>query len=151
MKNQEAIIIFTDGSCLGNPGPGGRAALLMYKGKQKKISWWKKDTTNNQMELNAIIKALWTLKTNNIKLEVYTDSSYVRNGMLQWIKNWKKNNWKTANKKSVKNKELWQELDKLSSEFQIKWHWVKAHSTNEYNNLVDKLARSEAEKIQEKL
>jgi len=148
MKKQERIIIFTDGSCLWNPGPGWWGAILMYKWKHKEISGWKENTTNNQMELTAIIKALWIIKNNNIELEVYTDSSYVKNGISQWIKNWKKNNWKTANKNSVKNKELWQELDNLSSNFQIWWHWVKAHSTNKYNNLVDKLARHEAEKIQ---
>ena len=99
----------------------------------------------------AIIMALEILKIDDIKLEVYTDSSYVKNGMLKWIKNWKKNKWKTAAKKPVKNKELWQRLDELSANFQIDRHWVKAHSTNEHNNLVDKLARSEAEKIQDNL
>ncbi len=148
MKKQETVVIFTDGSCLWNPGPGWWAAFLMYKNKEKVISWWKKHTTNNQMELTAIIKALELLKKTNIILDIYTDSNYVKNGMKKWIVNWKKNKRRTATKKSVKNKELWQELDKLASIFQINWHWVKAHSTNKHNNLVDKLARKEATKIQ---
>lgn len=147
MKSQEVITIYTDGSCLGNPGPWGRAALLMYKWKDKKISGWNPDTTNNQMELTAIIKALELLKTDKVKLEVYTDSSYVKNGITKWIANWKSKWRKTAGKKEVKNKELWVALDTLSSKFNIDWHWVKAHASNEYNNFVDKLARKEATKL----
>lgn len=141
------IIIYTDGSCLWNPWRWGWACYLNFKGNEKTFSWWKKGTTNNQMELLAMIKALEKLKTDKYPVEIWTDSKYVMDGITKWIKNWKKNNWKTANKQDVKNKELWQKLDELMWKYNVKINWVKWHWTDEYNNLVDELARSEAEKL----
>ncbi|MBU6339837.1 MAG: ribonuclease HI [Rickettsiales bacterium] len=140
------IEIYTDGSCLGNPGNGGWGAILLYKEHQKKISGGKKDTTNNQMELQAVIEALKILK-RSAKIIIHTDSQYVKNGLTTWIFNWKKNGWRTADKKPVKNLELWQELDLESTKHDIEWRWVKAHAGNKYNEMVDELARSAAEKI----
>lgn len=135
------IEIYTDGSCLNNPWNGWRAYLLKYKDQEKTNYAWVQNTTNNKMELLAIIKALQALKSNNIEINLYTDSNYVKMWITQWIKKWKQNNRKTANKKDVKNKELWQELDEIAGKFNINWHWVKAHSKNKYNNIVDELAR----------
>lgn len=143
---KDKIEIYTDGSCLGNPGNGGWAAILLYKEHQKKISGGKENTTNNQMELQAVIEALKALKRPS-EIIIYTDSQYVKNGLTMWITNWKRNGWRTADKKPVKNLELWQELDFESAKHQITWHWVKAHAGNKYNEIVDKLARSEAEFI----
>ena len=137
------IKIYTDGSCLGNPGNGGWAAIIIDDKKKIQIKGSKKDTTNNQMELLATIKALKKIpKGSNV--QIFTDSKYVKSGITEWIHNWKKNGWKTANKKEVSNKELWTELDLLNNEFEISWNWVKAHSTEELNNEVDLLARSAA-------
>ena len=137
------IKIYTDGSCLGNPGNGGWAAIIIDDKKKTKIKGSKKDTTNNQMELLAPIKALKKIpKGSNV--QIFTDSKYVMSGITEWIHNWKKNGWKTANKQPVKNKELWIDLDKLSMKFQIKWTWVKGHSTDQLNNEVDALAREVA-------
>ena len=140
------IEIYTDGSCLGNPGFGGWGAILLYKEHQKKISGSKKNTTNNQMELQAVIEALKIIKKPS-EIIIYTDSQYVKNGLTTWITNWKRNGWKTADKKPVKNLELWQELDFEATKHQIDWRWVKAHAGNKYNEMVDNLARSEAEAI----
>ena len=137
------IIIYTDGSCIGNPGPGGWAAIIINQKKQQSISGKKKNTTNNQMELLAPIKAL-ELFSKKEKIKIFTDSKYVKNGITDWIKTWEKNNWKTANKKKVKNIELWKKLNKLTSFHDIEWNWIKAHSDNQINNLVDELARKEA-------
>ena len=134
------IKIYTDGSCLGNPGNGGWAAIIIDDNKKIQIKGSKKDTTNNQMELLAPIKALKKIpKGSNV--QIFTDSKYVKSGITEWIHNWKKNGWKTANKQPVKNKELWTELDLLSNEFNINWNWVKAHATDKLNNEVDLLAR----------
>jgi len=143
------IEIYTDWSCLNNPWNGWWAYLLRYKDKIKKNYAWIKDTTNNKMELLAIINALKALKKNaqNMQINLYTDSNYVKMWITQWIKKWKQNKWKTANKKDVKNKKLWKELDKLASNFNINWYWVKAHATNKYNNIVDELARKWAKSI----
>ena len=143
------IEIYTDWSCLNNPWNGWRAYFLKYKDKIKTDYKWIRNTTNNKMELLAIINALKALNENakNMEINIYTDSNYVKMWITQWIKKWKQNDWKTANKQDVKNKELWEELDKLSSNFNINWHWVKAHSTNEYNNIVDELARKWAKSI----
>ena len=138
------VIIYTDGSCLWNPWKGGWCALLKFNNKEKIISWGKKDTTNNQMELTALIKALEELKTDVYPVEIWTDSKYVLDGITKWIKNWKKNNWKTANKKDVKNKELWQKLDQLMQKYNTEIHWVKAHADSKENNLVDEIARQQA-------
>ena len=137
------IKIYTDGSCIENPGKGGWAAIILNDGKKIEIKGNKKDTTNNQMELLAPIQALKKIPKGS-KVQIFTDSKYVKSGITEWIHNWKKNGWKTANKKEVSNKELWTELDLLNNEFEINWNWVKAHSTNELNNEVDLLARSAA-------
>ena len=137
------IKIYTDGSCIGNPGNGGWAAIIIIDEKKTKIKGSKKDTTNNQMELIAPIKALSRIPKGS-EVEVYTDSKYVKSGITIWIHNWKKNGWKTKNRQPVKNKELWTELDHLTNEFKIKWSWVKAHSTDKLNNEVDLIAREAA-------
>ncbi len=137
------IKIYTDGSCLENPGKGGWAAIIINNGKKTQIKGSEEKTTNNQMELLAPIKALKKIPKGS-KVEIFTDSKYVKSGITEWIHNWKKNGWKTASKKNVKNKELWTELDNLSNIFEIKWFWVKAHSTNKLNNEVDLLARKTA-------
>ena len=137
------IKIYTDGSCLGNPGKGGWAAIIIDDKKKIQIKGSKKDTTNNQMELLAPIKALKKIpKGSNV--QIFTDSKYVKSGITEWIHNWKKNGWKTANKQTVKNKELWTELDLMTSEFEIKWNWIKGHSIDKLNNEVDLIAREAA-------
>ena len=137
------IKIYTDGSCIGNPGQGGWAAIILDEGKKTEIKGSKKDTTNNQMELLAPIEALKKIPKGS-KVQIFTDSKYVKSGITEWIHNWKKNGWKTTNKKEVSNKQLWTELDQLNSEFEISWNWVKAHSTYKLNNDVDLLARDAA-------
>ena len=137
------IKIYTDGSCIGNPGKGGWAAII-FKYNEKKILKGSKDiTTNNQMELTATIKALEYISTKD-KIQIYTDSKYVKQGITEWITKWKINGWKTSKKEEVKNKDLWLELDNLTSKNSIEWVWVKAHSDNDLNNEVDLLARKEA-------
>ena len=137
----EEVTIYTDGACSGNPGPGGWGAILMYKENKKEISGGKKDTTNNVMELTAVIEALKLLKFP-CKVKLYSDSAYVVNAFLQnLVINWQRNNWKTADKKEVKNKELWQELVELTNIHDITFIKVKGHSDNEYNNRCDELAR----------
>ena len=137
------IKIYTDGSCLDNPGKGGWAAIIIIDGKETEIKGSKENTTNNQMELLAPINALKNIPKGS-KVQIFTDSKYVRSGITEWIYNWKKNGWKTSDKKDVKNKDLWTELDELTKTFEIKWSWVKAHSTDELNNKVDLLARASA-------
>ena len=137
------IKIYTDGSCLGNPGNGGWAAIIIEDEKKTDIKGSKKDTTNNQMELLAPIKALKKIPKGS-SVQIFTDSKYVKSGITEWIHNWKKNGWKTANKQPVKNKDLWTELDLLTNEFKIKWIWVKGHSTDSLNNEVDLIAREAA-------
>ena len=137
------IKIYTDGSCIENPGKGGWAAIILNDGNKTEIKGNKKDTTNNQMELLAPIQALKKIPKGS-KVQIFTDSKYVKSGITEWIHNWKKNGWKTASKQDVKNKELWLELDLLNNEFEINWNWVKAHSTDELNNEVDLLARDAA-------
>ncbi len=142
--NNSKIEIYTDGACLGNPGPGGWGAILLYKEHRKELSGKENDSTNNRMELKAVIEALRALKKES-QLTIYTDSKYVMDGITKWIFSWKKNNWKTANRKPIKNIDLWQELDKEVIRHKIEWIWVKGHSGNHYNELVDKLARNAAE------
>ena len=139
-------IIYTDGACLGNPGIGGWAAIIIEPNGEREIVGYEKSTTNNRMELKAVIEALKEIEVNS-QISLFSDSKYVIDGITKWIKNWKMNDWKTTNKKEIKNLDLWMDLDKLTSKFQITWNWVKGHSTNEYNNRVDRLARNEAEKI----
>ena len=138
----EEVIIYTDGACSGNPGPGGWGALLMYKGTKKEISGGKENTTNNVMELTAVIEGLKLLKYP-CKVKLYSDSAYVVNGFNQkWIYGWIKNGWKNSSKEPVKNKELWQELYNLTKVHEVKFIKVKGHSDNEYNNRCDELARN---------
>ena len=137
------IKIYTDGSCLGNPGNGGWAAIILNDGKKTELKGSKKDTTNNQMELLAPIEALKKIPKGS-KVQIYTDSKYVKQGITEWITKWKINGWKTSKKEEVKNKDLWLELDNLTSKNSIEWVWVKAHSDNDLNNEVDLLARKEA-------
>ena len=133
------VTIYTDGACSGNPGKGGWGAILIYAKEKKYMSGSKQLTTNNQMELTATIEALKAiLKPSNIAL--YTDSQYVKNGITSWIFNWKKNGWKTANKKPVANKDLWIELEKYVDFHSVSWFWVKGHSGDHYNGIADELA-----------
>jgi len=140
------IEIYTDGACSGNPGPGGWGAVLLYKEHEKRISGGEKDSTNNRMELRAVSEALKTLKKPS-ELTVYTDSKYVMDGITKWIFSWKKNGWKTANKKPIKNIEFWQDLDAEVARHKIEWIWVKGHSGNRFNEVADQLARDAVEKF----
>ncbi|MBQ7603047.1 MAG: ribonuclease HI [Clostridia bacterium] len=143
MKN---VIIYTDGACSCNPGPGGWGAVLMFGKAQKQISGFEANTTNNRMEMLAVINALKLLKEPCI-VDLYSDSAYVVNAFLQdWVGYWKTHNWRTSGKKEVKNIPLWNELLELCDVHQITWHKVKGHADNEYNNLCDKLARDEVDK-----
>ena len=137
------IKIYTDGSCLNNPGNGGWAAIINTNGEVKKISGSVKDTTNNKMELMAPIKALQEIEKNQ-QIEIYTDSQYVRLGITDWIHKWITNNWQTSKKEPVKNKDLWIELYELTKSFEVKWIWVKAHTGNVLNEEVDLLAKQAA-------
>ena len=142
------IEVYTDGSCLRNPGKGGWAFLVNNEGVISSRSGYSIKATNNQMELTAAIKAIEFL-VNHKEMSIYTDSNYLKNGITLWVTNWKKNNWKTASKNPVKNKELWERLDQLNYLKKIKWKWVKAHDTNKLNNEVDLLARQSAETLTE--
>ena len=138
---EEKVIIYTDGACSGNPGPGGWGAILMYKENKKEISGGKKETTNNIMEITAVIEALKCLKTK-CEVQVYSDSAYTVNAFNQgWIHNWIKNGWKSSNKEPVKNKELWQELYDLTKKHKVEFIKVKGHADNEFNNRCDEMAR----------
>ncbi|KTD82318.1 ribonuclease HI [Legionella waltersii] len=140
------VEIYTDGACKGNPGPGGWGALLRYKDTEKTLHGGEAHTTNNRMELLAAIKALEALK-RPCEVDLYTDSQYLRQGMMQWLANWKHNGWKNSKKEPVKNAELWQSLDKLASTHTIHWHWVKGHSGHLENDLVDALANRGIEEL----
>ena len=143
----DKVIIYTDGACSGNPGPGGWGSILMMGENRKEISGGKKDTTNNVMELTAVIEALKLLK-RPCKVDLYSDSAYVVNAFLQnWIWGWIKNGWKNSHKEEVKNKELWQELLSLTKIHDVTFHKVKGHADNEYNNRCDELARNAIKKL----
>jgi len=133
------VTIYTDGACSGNPGPGGWGAVLLWNGQLREMSGAETPTTNNRMELMAAIEALEALKEPCL-VDLYTDSIYVRDGIARWIDNWKRNGWRTAAKKPVKNAELWQQLDQARLRHQVRWHWVKGHNGNEYNERADSLA-----------
>ena len=141
------VKIYTDGACLGNPGPGGWAAIILSESGKKEIFGGEKLTTNNRMELTAAIKALEYCKENEgrqlslIQIAIYTDSTYLKDGITIWINAWVKNNWKTADKKNVKNVDLWKKLKELVKSNQIEWNWVKGHSKNLMNDLADELAK----------
>ena len=137
------IKIYTDGSCLSNPGNGGWAAIININGEIKKISGSEKNTTNNRMELMAPINALKNINSKD-PIEIFTDSKYVKNGITEWINTWVLNNWKTSKKENVKNKDLWLELHKLNQSLNVKWNWVKAHGGNPLNEEVDMLAKKAA-------
>ncbi len=137
------IKIYTDGSCLSNPGNGGWAAIININGEIKKISGNEKNTTNNRMELIAPINALKNINSKD-PIEIFTDSKYVKNGITEWINTWVLNNWKTSKKENVKNKDLWLELHKLNQSLNVKWNWVKAHAGDPLNEEVDMLAKKAA-------
>ena len=140
-----SIKVYTDGACRGNPGPGGWGAIIFRDNKEIELFDGDKMTTNNQMEMVAAIKALEYLKDEDQKIILYTDSDYLRQGITSWIVNWKNNNWRTAAKKPVKNKELWILLDQLVQELNIEWHWVKGHSGDPGNEKADNLANKGAD------
>ncbi len=133
------IYIYTDGACKGNPGPGGWGALLQYNQHKKEINGFSLETTNNIMELTAVIEALSIIKKTS-DITIITDSNYVKDGITKWIDNWKNKGWKTANKKPVKNKELWEKLDSLRNNHNITWEWVRGHTGNPGNEKADELA-----------
>tara|TARA_B100000029_G_C17528898_1_gene942639 strand:+ start:265 stop:711 length:447 start_codon:yes stop_codon:yes gene_type:complete len=141
------VKIYTDGACVGNPGPGGWAAIIISDSEKKELFGGEKLTTNNRMELTATIKALEYFSSSKEKkiplkiIKIYTDSTYVKEGITVWIKSWEKNNWKTTNKKDVKNIDLWKKLKKLTTHYKVEWHWVKGHSEDPMNDLADKLAK----------
>ena len=137
--NNEILNIFTDGACKGNPGIGGWGAILEYGNSKKEIKGFSKNTTNNIMELTAVIKALECLN-RKCKITITTDSNYVKNGITEWIKSWKINGWKTSKKSVVKNKELWVKLDNLVAKHEINWKWIKGHSGHPQNERADQLA-----------
>ena len=140
------VIIYTDGACRGNPGPGGWGALVRFDSVEKEIFGGQANTTNNQMELSAAIEGL-SILTEPCNVELFTDSKYVMDGITQWIQKWKKNNWRTAAKKDVKNKELWQKLDQLITQHKVQWHWVKGHSGDAGNEAADLLANKGIDSI----
>jgi ribonuclease HI len=133
------VDIYTDGACRGNPGPGGWAALLSFAGREKELAGAEALTTNNRMELTAVIRALEALK-RPVRVRVYTDSEYVRRGILEWVRAWKGRGWLTADRKPVKNKDLWERLDELAAGHAIEWHWVPGHAGVPGNERVDRLA-----------
>ncbi|MEQ8333279.1 ribonuclease HI [Nisaea sp.] len=134
------VEIFTDGACSGNPGPGGWGAILRYGDTEKELSGGEKETTNNRMEMMAAITSLESL-TRPMHVDLYTDSTYVRDGITKWIHGWKKRGWRTADKKPVKNMELWQRLEAAVERHEIEWHWVKGHAGHPENERADELAR----------
>ncbi|SHO60070.1 ribonuclease HI [Pseudoxanthobacter soli DSM 19599] len=141
MSETGRVVAYTDGACSGNPGPGGWGVLLRWNGHEKELMGGEPLTTNNRMELMAAISALESLK-RPMTIDLFTDSQYVRNGIMSWIHGWRRNGWKTADKKPVKNVELWQRLDEAQARHEIVWHWVKGHAGEEGNERVDALARA---------
>ena len=136
----ERVEIYTDGACSGNPGPGGWGAILRWKGHERELSGAEPDTTNNRMELMAAISSLESLKRPMV-VDVHTDSTYVRDGIMKWLKGWKAMDWRTADKKPVKNRDLWERLDAATQRHEIVWHWVKGHAGHPENERADELAR----------
>jgi len=146
MTYSNIVYIFTDGACRGNPGPGGWGALLRYKGREKKIYGAEAYTTNNRMELLAVIRALTVLK-HTCQVEVTTDSQYVKRGISEWLPTWKRNGWKNSQKKIVKNKDLWEKLDEETKRHTVNWHWVRGHSGHVENTLADSLANQAIDEL----
>jgi ribonuclease HI len=147
-RGKPRIVIYTDGACSGNPGPGGWGAVLMSGGHRKEIAGGEAVTTNNRMELLAAISALEALKGPSI-VELHTDSQYLRNGVTSWIHSWKRNGWRTADKKPVKNAELWQRLDAAQARHEVSWHWVRGHAGEVENERADELARAAIKEMRE--
>ena len=146
----DAVVeIYTDGACRGNPGPGGWGVLLRYKGREKTLSGAERETTNNRMELMAAIRALETLK-RPCKVTLFTDSEYLRKGITEWLSNWKRRGWKTADKKPVKNTDLWRRLDSAAGQHDVRWRWVRGHSGHPENERADELARMAIEELKVK-
>ena len=146
MTELPVVEIYTDGACRGNPGPGGWAVLLRMGDKERELSGGDPLTTNNRMELMAAIKGLQALK-RQCRVQLFTDSNYVRDGITKWIHGWRRNGWRTSDRKPVKNAELWQELIEAAAPHRIEWHWVKGHSGHSENDRVDALACAEADKL----
>ena len=142
ISSNKLIEIYTDGACSGNPGPGGWGAIILYNNDSSTLSGGEKLTTNNRMEITAVIKSLEIIEENS-EIKIYTDSKYVINGITNWIKSWKENDWISSNKKVVKNIDLWKNLDLLVQKKKISWQWVKGHSGNKMNEKVDQIARNE--------
>jgi ribonuclease HI len=140
------VIVYTDGACRGNPGPGGWGAVLRYNGHERRLHGGEQPTTNNRMELMAAIQALETLR-EPCTVDLYTDSNYVRQGLTEWLPQWRKRNWKTADKKPVKNQDLWERLDVAATRHKIQWHWIKGHSGDEGNELADQLANKGVDEV----
>ena len=133
------VVIYTDGACKGNPGPGGWGAVLQYSGRERELFGGEALTTNNRMELTAVIRALEALKRTS-EVEVYTDSQYVQKGISEWLPDWKRRGWRTADKKPVKNEDLWRELERLAAAHRVRWHWVRGHAGHPENERADALA-----------
>jgi ribonuclease HI len=142
----DSVVVYTDGACKGNPGPGGWGALLRWKGHEKELFGGEPDTTNNRMELTAVIEALSALKSG-CRVAVYTDSEYVKNGITTWIHGWKQRGWRTADRKPVKNLELWQRLEALAALHDVQWHWVRGHNGDPGNERADALANRGADSV----
>jgi ribonuclease HI len=142
----DSVVVYTDGACKGNPGPGGWGALMRWKEHEKELFGGERDTTNNRMELTAVIQALSALKSR-CRVAVYTDSAYVKNGITTWIHNWKQRGWRTADKKPVKNVELWQRLEALAAQHDVQWHWVRGHDGDPGNERADALANRGVDSI----
>ena len=141
MANRPKVVIYTDGACSGNPGPGGWGAVLMSGAHRKELSGGEAETTNNRMELTAAIRALEALKRPSI-VQLFTDSAYLRNGITSWIHGWKRNGWRTADRKLVKNADLWQRLEQARARHDVQWHWIKGHAGQPENERADELARA---------
>ena len=140
MSERNSVVIYTDGACSGNPGPGGWGSILMYNGHRRELSGGDRSTTNNRMEMTAVIEALEALK-RSCRIVIHTDSTYVMKGMTEWMDNWKRRGWKTADRKPVKNVDLWQRLDEAMARHDVEWRWVRGHSGVPENERADELAR----------
>ena len=147
--SDDVVDIYTDGACSGNPGPGGWGVVMRWKGVDKELSGYEDNTTNNRMELMAAIRGLEALKRGVGKVHLHTDSTYVKDGITKWIHGWKKNGWKTAAKKPVKNQDLWQRLEASLADHEIEWHWVKGHSGHPENERCDELARLAVQQLRD--